>query len=53
MVGWLCGSATDLGASGVAGSCFIFFVYRILYFLLTIAGQMQFWVSTTSDADQV
>ena len=44
-VGW----SADLGA-GVAGSCFFFYVYRIL---LTVAGQMRSWVSTTSDADQV
>ena len=39
-----CGSA-DLC---VAGSCFIFCVYRIL-----TVGQIRSWVSTTSDADQV
>ena len=44
-VGW----SADLGA-GVAGSCLIFCAYRIL---LTVAGQMRSWVSTTSDADQV
>ena len=48
VVDWSGGSATDFGASGVAG---IFFcLYRIL---LTVAGQMRSWVSKTSDADQV
>ena len=43
-VGW----SANLDA-GVAGSCFIFCVYRIL---LTVADQMRSWVSTTSDADE-
>ena len=53
-MGWSGASVTDLGASGVVGLFFIFFcIYRILYFVLTIAGQMRSSVSTTSDADQV
>ena len=35
---------------GLRGHVLFFCVYRIL---LTIAGQMRPWVSTTSDADQV
>ena len=43
VLGWSGGTATDLSASGVAGSCFIFFFFCVsdFIFLLTIAGQMR------------
>ena len=46
-------SATDLGTSGVAGSCFIFCVCPILYFYVNNCGSDAVLVSTTSDTDQV
>ena len=46
-----CGLVSNrLGCLRGCGVMFYFFVYRIL---LTVAGQMRSWVSTTSDADQV
>ena len=45
-----CGLVSRLGCRGCGVMFYFFCVYRIL---LTVAGQMRSWVSTTSDADQV
>ena len=46
-LGLKCGLVSRLGCRGGGVMFYFFFVYRIL---LTVAGQMRSWVSTTSDA---
>ena len=53
LVRWVSNRLGCLRGCGIMFYFIFVCVYRILYFLLTIAGQLRSWVSTTSDADQV